>query len=90
VKVAYAFRVGPQTVSITMDIFNVFNFQQIAARDQRYTASSVSPVTRGGLANLTNLDGTPFDAATQKNPNFGKATAFQPPRVFRFGLKANF
>jgi hypothetical protein len=90
-KLAYGFNFDHgRALSLTMDIFNLFNFQAIAARDQRYTASSVAPVTKGGLGELTNADGTAFDASSQRNPNFGKATAFQAPRVFRFGLRASF
>jgi hypothetical protein len=89
-KLAYGVRVGKsETVSFTMDIFNLLNFQEVIATDQTYTTSSVLAVQNGGLANLKNADGTPFDPKT-KNPNFGNPVAYQPPRFFRFGLKATF
>jgi hypothetical protein len=78
-----------RSISATIDIFNLFNFQSAVARDQRYTTATVAPVTSGGLANLTNANGTPFNPA-DINPNFGHASAYQPPRVFRFGLKGTF
>ncbi|MET0342565.1 MAG: TonB-dependent receptor [Polyangiales bacterium] len=76
----------------TIDIFNLFNFQSAVARDQRYTSSTVNPIeggTRGDLANVTTTDGSPLPA-DQVNPNFGRVSARQPPRVFRFGLKGTF
>jgi hypothetical protein len=72
-----------------VDIFNLFNFQHATSRDQRYTPATVAPVTSGGLANLTNADGTPFNP-DNVNPNFGRPIAYQPPRIFRFGLKGTF
>ncbi|MFT3921293.1 MAG: TonB-dependent receptor [Myxococcales bacterium] len=90
VRLAYGFKFEKdRTISLTMDIFNLFNFQQVTARDQRYTTANVRPVESGGLANLQNDDGTPFDPAN-KNPNFGRATAYQAPRMFRFGIKGTF
>ena len=38
------------------------------------------------LNRLKNADGSNFDPA-DKNPNFGRFTAYQPPRIFRFGLR---
>jgi len=78
-----------KTVEATIDVFNLFNFQGVTARDQRYTASAVQPVTNGGgVGQLTNADGTPFNG--QVNPNFGNPSAYQPPRIFRFGLRTTF
>jgi hypothetical protein len=71
-------------------VFNLFNFQSAEARDERYTASDVRAVQGGSTRDLTNADGSAFDRATQKNPNFGKPTAYQAPRIFRFGLKGTF
>jgi outer membrane receptor protein involved in Fe transport len=76
-------------LSVSMDVFNVFNFQAAVARDQTYTLDSVLPVpdgTRADLAKLKNIDGNPVT----KNPNFGNVIAYQPPRQFRFGAKVTF
>ncbi len=82
------------TVQISMDIFNLFNFQAETARDQRYTQDNVLPIGTGSstsndLANLKNSDGSAFDK-THINPNFGNPVAYQPPRSFRFGAKVTF
>jgi hypothetical protein len=90
-RLAYGFKLDAQrSLSLTVDVFNLFNFQGASARDERYTASDVRAVQGGGARDLTNADGSAFDPGTQKNPNFGKATAYQPPRIFRFGLRGTF
>jgi hypothetical protein len=90
-RLAYGIRFDKdRTISLTLDVFNLFNFQSIAARDERYTASDVRAVQGGRASDLTNADGSPFDPTTQRNPNFGQATAYQAPRIFRFGLKGTF
>jgi Carboxypeptidase regulatory-like domain/TonB dependent receptor len=78
------------SLALTIDVFNLFNFQAAAARDERYTASDVRAAEGGSVRDLTNADGSAFDRATQRNPNFGRATAYQPPRIFRFGLRGTF
>lgn len=90
-RLAYGLKLDKdRSIALTVDIFNLFNFQTIAARDERYTASDVRAVQGGRVGDLTNADGTPFDPEMQRNPNFGKATAYQAPRIFRFGLKGTF
>jgi len=78
------------SIALTVDVFNLFNLQSAVARDERYTASDVRAVEGGSARDLTNGDGSAFDRTTQRNPNFGKPTAYQPPRIFRFGLKGTF
>jgi hypothetical protein len=76
----------------TIDVFNVFNFQAVTRRDQRYTQNSVLPIEGGtpdDLGSLRNADGTPFDP-NAKNPNFGKPTAYQPPLNVRLGAKVTY
>ncbi len=78
-----------KTVEATIDVFNIFNFQGETARDQRYTPSPVLPVTTGGgVTQVKNADGSAFTGQT--NPNFKNATEYQPPRIFRFGLRTTF
>ncbi|MET0390848.1 MAG: TonB-dependent receptor, partial [Polyangiales bacterium] len=78
-------------LSVTVDVFNLFNFQSMSARDERYTTSDVRAAQGGGPNDLTNgYDGSSFDPNTQRNPNFGRATAYQAPRIFRFGVKGTF
>jgi len=76
----------------TMDVFNLFNFQEVTGIDENYTFSSVLPVkdgTTNDLKKITHPDGTPLDDA-EKNPNFGHPSSYQSPRQFRFGVKATF
>jgi len=80
-----------------MDIFNLFNFQKAVARDQRFTNTTVNPIPGGTQAEnieenpgkVTTTDGFPL-TQDEVNPNFGNPSAYQPPRVFRFGLKGTF
>ncbi|WP_224362971.1 TonB-dependent receptor domain-containing protein [Hyalangium versicolor] len=80
--------------SISMDVFNVFNFQTATAYDQNYTYSPVLPIVGGTKADLP---GKVIDAETGDpisgeaiNKNFGKPTAYQAPRSFRFGARVTF
>ena len=89
-------------LSVYMDIFNMFNFQEATAIDEDYTFGEVDPILDGkpiknaegklepDPAQLVHPDGTPFDVETEKNPNFGKAVQFQSPRQFRFGARVTF
>ncbi|KYG06832.1 TonB-dependent receptor [Sorangium cellulosum] len=79
-------------LTITVDSFNIFNFQAATALDQRYTQASVLPIEdgkTGDLGQLKNVDGSAFDP-NNKNPNFGKPIAYQAPRSFRIGAKVTF
>jgi hypothetical protein len=77
------------------DIFNLFNFQSVVTRDQRYTQDSVLPIANGTPADLDTPalkyeSGETFDPAVSKNPNFGNPTAYQAPRQFRIGARVTF
>jgi hypothetical protein len=86
-RLAYGFELAKgRSISFTVDVFNLFNFQGVTARDQRYTSTAVNPVTAGGLDALQSADGSEVVV----NPNFGRTTQYQAPRVFRFGLKGSF
>jgi len=115
-QLGYRFNIDKdKTVSATIDIFNIFNFQAVTQKDNRYTASDVLPVA-GGTANadgsvpnviksgaLPPPAGDDCGAAmpsaacqayylqpNEVNPNFGRPTFYQAPRVFRFGLRTTF
>jgi hypothetical protein len=89
-------------LSVYMDIFNIFNFQEVTLVDENYTYSEVTPVVDGkpikdkdghlrpDPAQLKHPDGTPFDPKTEVNPNFGKPAQYQSPRTFRFGARVTF
>jgi hypothetical protein len=94
-RVGYSVRINKDAaLGITADIFNIFNFQGATGRDPTYTASDVAPCTSGVLpACLKHSDPgdkTPFDPKKEVNPNYGKPTAYQDPRQFRFGAKVTF
>jgi hypothetical protein len=95
-QLGYRFNIDKdKTVQATVDIFNLFNFQAVTLKDNRYTASDVLPVVGGQAAadgsipGLKRQDGSDF-TASEINPNFGRPTAYQSPRVFRFGLRTTF
>jgi hypothetical protein len=72
-----------------MDVYNVANFRSAIAVDENYTFSDVVPIdgaTAEDLQTHTDINGNPIE----KNPNFGNPTAFQSPRLFRFGVRLNF
>ena len=77
------------TMEVTMDVFNVANFQAVTVVDEIYSNSDIIPIEGGTLEDLedhTDVNGDPI----VKNPNFGNPVAFQSPRLFRFGLRLNF
>jgi outer membrane receptor protein involved in Fe transport len=88
-------------VSLSLDVFNLFNFQGITAVDQVYTTLAVKPIEGGKAANgeLT-PDQVIFDgpgarhgqALTEAdlNLNFKQPTSYQTPRQIRVGLKYTF
>lgn len=75
-------------ITITMDVFNVANFQQVIAVDQSYTFSDVKPLKSG--SEIKDLTTDVYGAPVVKNPNFGNAIAYQQPRLFRFGIRLTF
>jgi TonB dependent receptor/Carboxypeptidase regulatory-like domain len=92
--VGYGIKIAKdKDLTVSLDIFNLFNFQAETSRDQRYTGSDVLPIPNGNAKQLPGsvrtTTGAPFNAA-EVNPNFGKATAYQPPRYFRFGIRTTF
>lgn len=66
---------------MSIDIFNLFNFQAETARDEQFTLVASHPVQGATLKDL------PKDG---NNPNFGHSTAFQSPRAFRFAARVIF
>jgi hypothetical protein len=88
-------------LEITMDVFNLVNFQAETARDQTYTTEDVLPIIGGTTADLPKSKDDPgklrketpgeiFNAETGKNKNFGRAIQYQPPRYFKVGIRATF
>jgi hypothetical protein len=94
VQLGYGFSLDKaRDIAVTIDVYNLFNFQAAAARDSVYTRTDVLPVEGGKTTDLDKMiktaDGGNFDPA-DKNPNFGRITAYQAPRIVRFGLRVNY
>ncbi|HLT29195.1 MAG TPA: TonB-dependent receptor [Myxococcaceae bacterium] len=93
------------TLSLGMDVFNLFNWAQPTGWSQRYTAERVLPIqgpdtpTEIDPSNPDDLDridsllryedGSAFDSA-DRNPNFGQVTGYQAPRQVRFSARFTF
>lgn len=98
-RLAASFQLGGRrALIIEADIWNIFNFQAATAVDENYTFADVSPVLGGSPESIDcNLpfcpllysDGTPFNPI-DRNPNFGKPTAYQPPRAVRISARLEF
>jgi hypothetical protein len=76
-------------VTLSADIFNLFNFQREVNRDQSYTGSTVLPIANGTAADLetmTDINGAPVVV----NTNYGHTTAYQAARAIRFGARVTF
>ncbi|WP_437751948.1 TonB-dependent receptor domain-containing protein [Sorangium sp. So ce1389] len=76
-------------LSLSVDVFNVFNAQAETARDNTYTRSSVRPIEEGrveDLAALMDTEGNPVG----KNPNFNKPSAYQTPLQVRIAASLTF
>jgi outer membrane receptor protein involved in Fe transport len=79
------------TLALTMDIYNIFDFQAATAQDPNYTFASVLPCLTGTAPScLKQSNGAAFNARTMLNPNYGQPTAYQDPRQWRFGAKVTF
>jgi hypothetical protein len=100
-KVGYSVQLSKaSTASLTVDIFNIFNFQGATQRDQIFTNEDASPITNAdgtpatptdinNPAKFTHPDGSAI-APEDRNPNFLKPISYQDPRQFRFGAKVTF
>jgi len=81
--------VGGVGLSLTADVFNLFNFQAVTSINEEYTLQNViaqKGTTAADLPKLTTADGD----LLKKKDSFQQATGYQAPRVFRFGLRGTF
>ncbi len=82
---------GDMVASLSMDVFNLFNFQAFTAVDQRYTSDTVDAIVGGTQEDLAGLMPRGVtDRTVVVNPNFGKPTAYQSPRSIRLGARLSF
>ncbi|SET20945.1 Carboxypeptidase regulatory-like domain-containing protein [Myxococcus fulvus] len=94
------YRVSKDSViSVTLDVFNLFNFQGVSTVDQTYTLLSVQPIPGGKPSDLPgNVQwqageerDEPFGTVDNDvNPNFKNPTSYQPPRQMRLGVRYTF
>jgi outer membrane receptor protein involved in Fe transport len=96
-NVGLNYRLGKTgTVSFTLDVFNMFNFQTATQVDENYTYASVLPVKNGSISDLPNAvkvvtdDGERAMTEEDENPNFMQPTQYQAPRQVRFGIRYTF
>jgi hypothetical protein len=94
-----------QSVSFTVDIFNLLNSRGVTNVGQRYTARGVEPITGVDANNPfvngdpryidparirpTDGDSRPFDE-TDRTRAFGAPTQYQEPLSLRIGLTSTF
>lgn len=104
--VGYAFlQTKSQTLSFTADVFNLFDFQAVTRRGERYTIRPVLPITGDSTKDVfvggdkKNIDPTKVQAAdgtarpfdnTDKDRSFGAPLEYQDPITFRLGVKSTF
>jgi hypothetical protein len=89
---------GDHVVSFTLDMFNLFNFQQATQVDENYTYAAVLPLEGGKpedfhFSKVTKLneegERVPL-AESDLNRSFKQPLQYQSPRLVRFGLRYTF
>jgi hypothetical protein len=101
-KVGVSYRLTKENVlSVTADVFNLFNFAAPIAVDQTISEGDLLPVTpvagqsnNDALLTAKKVDANTYEisdvTAKDLNPNFKRVTAYQSPRSVRFGIKVSF
>lgn len=82
-------------VTLSVDVFNLFNRQGVLGRDQTYTQADVNPLrptdraATGGKCTAADLSKVTYAGTTDPldpgdiNPNFKNVTSYQAPRSIR-------
>jgi hypothetical protein len=97
VNLGYRFAIDKdKSIGVTVDIFNLLNFQEETQVDENYTFANAVGKQDGKLTDVrvigSSIDSTqsrPLNLG-DKNPNFGNALSYQQPRFFRFGIRGTF
>jgi outer membrane receptor protein involved in Fe transport len=91
-----------QVVSLTVDVFNLFNFQTATRVDETYTTESIYPLVGGTPSDLpgkvrintgdalTDEEEPTYLSDDDVNKNFKQPVQYQAPRQFRIGLRYTF
>ncbi|HRI49894.1 MAG TPA: TonB-dependent receptor [Pseudomonadota bacterium] len=77
------------TLSVFVDVINLFNQRAVTNVDDDYTYSSVAPILQGSPVDLLHLkdnEGNPVVL----NSNYGQPTGYQAPLYMRFGARLAF
>ena len=84
-----------KSLAVTVDIFNLLNFQQYTSIQEQYTTQAAVG-QQGGPLTAARVQpggfGTAFRQiqASDRDPNFGLPASYQTPRYFRFGIRGTF
>jgi outer membrane receptor for ferrienterochelin and colicin len=82
--VGYPVRIGPVTVNLLADVFNVLNVQKPVLLDQRYNFAEFADADYVCGSNLSAVD------EPNCNERYGKAFLRQAPRSLRLGARVSF
>jgi hypothetical protein len=77
------------TGTVTLDAFNLFNFQAVTGQDQNYTFDNIEALVGGSVADLPNVKNRAGQSPAL-NPNYGKPISYQAPRSVRIGARVAF
>ncbi|MBJ6760976.1 TonB-dependent receptor [Myxococcaceae bacterium JPH2] len=88
-------------VSVTLDVFNLFNFQGVDSVDESYTFAEVLPVKGGSASDLPTKENPNGGSVTlaedgsnltydDVNKNYKNPDRYQPPRQIRLGVRYTF
>jgi outer membrane receptor protein involved in Fe transport len=86
-------QLGPVTITPQLFVFNLLNRQEEILEDVRFSTSQPAGYSNcvGPKGSLSNAGCTIFDPNQQQtNPNYGKITQRQDPRLFRGAVKVSF
>jgi Carboxypeptidase regulatory-like domain/TonB-dependent Receptor Plug Domain/TonB dependent receptor-like, beta-barrel len=84
VHVGYPLRLGPITVNLLADVFNVLNVQKPVLLDQRYNFAEFANAQYVCGSNTSSVD------ERKCNERYGKAFLRQAPRSLRLGARVSF
>jgi hypothetical protein len=93
VQLGYRFNINKQNaLTFTVDVFNFLNIQNITETEQNYTTESVTVKKGGTIADAVYAPDTAnAGKPVQKDvANYGNATGYSAPRIFRFGARWTF
>ncbi|MBU8896451.1 TonB-dependent receptor [Corallococcus sp. M34] len=96
---------GPYVLSASLEVFNLFNFQQYTSVDQTFTFTRVYAIEQGGKPEdltacaheetqgackvISTSTNAPI-GTSDINPNFKRPNEYQAPRVIRLSAKLSF